>query len=821
MRHPTSAEWARINMLFDRLLDVPTAEREARLLSFEAGDYINRQVRAMLTAHGTIGLLDEPLVSPEPIDTGYSSLPPGAAVGAFRIGRLIGRGGMGEVYLAERTDGGFTQRVALKLLRPEAVGQMALFDGERHLLAQLEHPGIARLIDGGLAPDGRPFMALEYVEGEPIAQYCAAHHATLDRRVVLMLEICDAVSFAHSRLIVHRDIKPANVLVDTSGRARLLDFGVAKLIDGVVRSDATTQPMLTPGYAAPEQLRRGATTVAADVYALGGLLYELLTGQGAWHRGGSALPATLMRIGDAEPELPSKAAARAETPPVPPFRIKGDLDAIIAKAMRHDPDDRYPSVASLASDLRRYRRYEPVEARRAGLGYQFRRFVRRHQAASLASAIGLLVLLAGASGIAWQAHKAAVERDIARSSARRAEAVNQAMSLMFRNAQDFGKGGSASAHDLLDDSAARLVGSFGDRSPDTAPVVSALAELYLQIDDVTGAQSLLSSALEKGVGRDDPAAHARLLMDLGTVEGATGKLDEAKANLAKADTYWATDPERFRKERLEAAAAHAQILRQEGKRDEAIEILTASLPEAEIAYSDNPRTLLIRYNNLAVHLAEANRLDELDAILKRAEAVVRQNHQERSPIALALIQLRGGWYARNDRPEEALAAFMRAAAIRRELYGPSRFLATDLLQVGRTLVTLGRVEAALPILIEAQAMARRYTGPASPGTIMAGISIGEAYGRLGKAPDARAALAAIQPALAPLGPKSILLGAYLRARVWADLADRDYGGANADLTSAERIFAALGPAAEPYIKSIPALRTAIAARARAHSVTAR
>lgn len=815
LRRPNPTEWASIHALFDRIVDQPPQQQERALTGADADPYVTQRVRAMLAAHSTQGVLDT--LNDQPFDggdLGYSSLAEGAIVGAFRIIRLIGRGGMGEVYLAERSGDSFVQRVALKLLRPEAASRMALFDAERRTLAGLEHPGIARLIDGGLAPDGRPFMAIEYVEGQPITTWCTGHGASLDDRLRLVLELCDALTYAHGQLVIHRDLKPANILVDKDGRARLLDFGVAKLIDdalGDTPADArTTQALLTPDYAAPEQFRHGRISVATDIYALGAVLFELLAGTGAWAGDGGRLPTALKRVVDHEPEPASRVAARNPHPPVPPARLAGDLDAIIAKAMRTAPQDRYASVASMADDIRRHLRFEPVQARKGSFGYQLRRFARRHRGAAIASVATVLALVAGASGIAWQAHKAAVERDIAKAAARRAEAVNNAVSLMFRNAQEFGRGRDASAHDLLDDSAARLIQSFGEDSRDTASIVAALGQLYIQIDDATGAESLLSTALAKGVGRTDPAGRARLQMDLGTVEGATGKLDEAGGYLDAADKVWARDPERYAKERMEAIAARAQIMRQKGDRDAAIKLLTDSLPDAEKAYADDPRALLIRYNNLAVHLVEANKLDALDAVLKRAEAVSRRFHQEQTPIAIALMQLRGGWYSRSDRQAEALATFERGAALRRKLYGPSRMLSTDLLQVGRSMAALGQPAKALPILQEADAMAREYTGPTAPVTIMTGITLGETYGRLGKVAEGRAALAAVEPALQPLGQTGILYGAWLRARVQVDEAAGDYAKAAADLDAAEKIFAALGDSATPYSKSIAGLRTDLA-----------
>lgn len=819
MRQPTNAEWTLISQTFDGLVGGTAVRRRPTLDSMALDPFVRDRVAAMLTAHDRVGVLDAPTGMSPPNDelTGYSSLLPGALIGPFRIERLIGRGGMGEIYLAERRDGGFDQRVALKLLRPEAAGRMDLFDAERRLLAGLEYPGIARIIDGGLAPDGRPYMALEYVDGQAITTWCTARGAGAEQRLRLMLEVCDAVSYAHGRLVIHRDLKPANVLVDQAGRVRLLDFGIAKIIDDAAPEQTLTQAILTPDFAAPEQFRRDPATVATDIYALGGLLYELLAGVGAWRRGGSGASGLARMISD-DPPLPSKAAigtgANTANPPVAAGRIAGDLDAIVAKAMRHDPDARYASVATLADDIRRHLAFEPVQARRGTFGYQLRRFVRRHRAATTAAAAAVLALVAGVVGIAWQARLVAAERDIARAQARRAEAVNEAVALMFRNAQEDGKGGSTSAKDLLAGSAARLVQSFGTHAPDTAPVVIALAELDLEVNDVVGAQTLLSTALAKGVGRDDPVAYARLQSTLGTVEGATGQLDEATRLLDAGDRMWRTDPARFRKDRLEAGAARAQILRQQGQRDAAIALLTRQLPEAEAEYADDPRSLLIRYNNLAVHLVEANRLNELDAVLKRGERVVRQFHQERSRMALSLLQLRGGWYARRDDPTAALAIFEQAAGQRRAIYGPSMALSADLMQVGRTLLNLGRVDRALPVLTEAHAMAIQYTGATAPVTLMAAMTLSEAHAQQGNVQAARALLRSVEPGLAPLGNANILYGAYLAARSHLEQAEGKLVPAQADLDAAAAVFTALGPAAEPFSKDIPRRRADLA-KARA------
>ncbi|WP_029934685.1 serine/threonine-protein kinase [Sphingomonas sp. UNC305MFCol5.2] len=813
MRQPTSSEWATIRDAFDRLVEKSEGREEA-LDAMALDPFVRERVRAMLEAHGRSGLFESTSADRAPAPVEYSSLNAGDSVGAFRIVRLIGRGGTGEVYFAERSGAGFAQHVALKLLRPEATERLAQFDAERRMLAGLEHPGIARLIDGGVARDGRPYIALEYVEGEPITTWCAGRHARIEERLRLMLEVCDAVSYAHSRLIVHRDLKPANIMVDDGGRVRLLDFGIAKILDEAAPGQTLTQAMLTPDYAAPEQFRRDQATVATDVYALGGVLYELLAGEGAWRRPGGTSSSELTRMINDEPEPPSRAAVRQGRSPVPASRIAGDLDAIVLKAMRHEPATRYASVATLADDIRRHLRFEPVQARRGTFGYQLRRFVRRHRGATAAAAAIMLALIAGAGAFAFQAHRVAAERDLARAQARKAEAVNEAVSLMFRNAQDFGKGGSESAKELLNDSAARLIQSFGRHSPETAPVVVALAELYLQVNDIVGAQTLLATALEKGVGNDDPAAKARLEMTLGTVEGATGKLDEATRLLDNADAIFASDPDRYRKERLESGAARAQILRQRGRRDEAIAILNRQLPEAEAEYAGDPRKLLIRYNNLGVHLVEASRLDELDAILKRGERVVVRFGQERTPMAISLLQLRGGWYARKDDHPAALATFEKAAELRRALYGPSMALSADLLQVGRTRLGLGQVDKAMPILVEAHDMAVQFAGATAPVTLMTAMTLAEGYAHQREPARAQALLASAEPGLKPLGTKGILYGVYLRARSQVDQAQGRFDEAARDLDAAEVLFRTLGAPADPFTRSIPGLRSALA-RARA------
>lgn len=432
----SKSDWTRALALFDALVDMPESERETQLSRARDTASIIAQARELLFANDQVGVLDKKAVESPP--TPYSSLEPGTDIGGFVIDRLIGRGGMGEVYEAHRQDRSFSQRVALKMLRPEAADQGSQFDRERRLLAGLEHPGIARLIDGGIAPDSRPYMAMEFVEGQPIDRYCASSGAGLHRRLELIEQACAILSFAHARLIIHRDIKPSNIMVDTEGRVRLLDFGIAKLLhDAAPQTIAITQPMATPAYASPEQLNNETATISADIYSLGAVLYELLTGKGPWQVGDNALPSLMLRIVRDTPPTPSQAAEPGN--PVPKAQIRGDLDAIVMKALRDDPADRYGTITELADDIRRYLENRPVKARVGSNRYRLSRFVKRNRWAVAAASTAILSILLGAGGIAWQARQTAIQRDTALAEARRSESVNSMLTAMLRDTRTVNK----------------------------------------------------------------------------------------------------------------------------------------------------------------------------------------------------------------------------------------------------------------------------------------------------------------------------------------------------------------------------------------------
>ncbi len=401
--------WDRIHDLFHRALELDADGRAEFLATIAATDpAVADEVRSLLAAHEESGeFLDQSPTLPR-----ERTLGPGDRLGPYRIVEEIGHGGMGVVFRATRDDENFTKDVAIKLIDPGMRSGEILkrFRAERQILAMLDHPNIARLIDGGTAPDGGPYLVMEYVVGRSLLDYCDALGLSVERRITLFLSVCDAVQFAHQRLVVHRDLKSDNILVTEDGSPRLLDFGIATLLatEGGPAAATGTAPMhrmLTPDYASPEQIRGEPAAVSSDVYSLGVILYELLTGARPL-RFTTRTPEEILRVvTQVEPARPSTAVTRSpggeaalrrgETTQHLRRRLSGDLDYIALKALEKDPARRYGSVDQLAQDIRRHLDGRPVLARGASTAYRMSRFVRRHRAALLATALVAAALIAG------------------------------------------------------------------------------------------------------------------------------------------------------------------------------------------------------------------------------------------------------------------------------------------------------------------------------------------------------------------------------------------------------------------------------------------
>ena len=759
----------------------------------------------MLDAAVTPGILDgaPPPLSVTPAKE-YSSIAAGALIGAFTIDKLLARGGMGEVYLAHRTATDFEQRVALKILRAEAAGQEALFERERRLLARLEHRGIARLIDGGLAPDGRAFMAMEFIDGEPIDAWCVRNDADLDARLRLFCEMCDAVAYAHANFVVHLDLKPSNILVDSTGSVRLLDFGIAKLLDETAVIPAATQAMLTPDYAAPEQLEGEPATVVTDVYALGVILFELVTGTSPWRRGSTSAPATIRRILYDDPPVPSEVMGQQSK--IARSRITGDIDAIILKALRRTPADRYRSVDALGEDVRRHQSMLPVRAREGAIGYRVGRFVRRYRWAVGASAAALCALMIGAGGIAWQARETAIERDQARSEAGRSEAIIRMLTLMFRES---GSGEEVSVKQMLDRAAKQVVDST-DKTAKSATLVTAIADLYVNIDDPAGADVLLHAALDKGVGANDAVATAQMKLRYASTAAALGRTEGIGPMADQADAVFKTDPARFRKERLELISARAQLARRTGDYDGAIRLLSDSLPEADRVYTEDRRELFTRYNNLLVYMVEANQLDAMPVVFAQADAAFLRTGETGGMQELGITQLKGVWLSKRNDFKGAERIFQQVSRKRLALFGKSAALAVDLLQLGRAQLALGKFHEARATLNDAQPMAKEFLGDVAPPTLFISLGLAEAMAETGDITGAAQQLSQIAVKIAEIKKIGLIHGAFTRTQAILFLRQGRIEEARRELDRAEKIFTELGSPGKSYLAAFPTLRARIA-----------
>jgi eukaryotic-like serine/threonine-protein kinase len=402
-------EWYRIKDLFGTALRLPAAERSSFLAVQADATRILDEVRSLLTTYEDCPEFLEGVTPQLPSAAPEDAAAPlaGRRIGSWELVREIGRGGMGIVWEARRADAEYEQRAAVKLLPVSLLSQQYIlrFRDERQILARLNHPGIARLLDGGTMEDGSPFLVMEYVEGTALDAWCDRQHSSLRERVQLFLDVCAAVEYAHRHLVIHRDLKPANILVTPEGGPKLLDFGIAKLIETDGAASHATTRLLTPEFASPEQLRGDAVTTSSDVFSLGVLLYFLLTGRKPFTAAEADTLEVVRAICEEDPPAPS-AAANA-------FRreLRGELDAITLEALRKDPEERYPSARALADDVRAWLDGRPVSAVRPPWWRRSAKFVRRHKTQSVALAVAVVSLLAGSGLSLWQASVAHRQRE--------------------------------------------------------------------------------------------------------------------------------------------------------------------------------------------------------------------------------------------------------------------------------------------------------------------------------------------------------------------------------------------------------------------------
>ena len=735
--------WRALSPYLDEALALTRDRRATWLAAIGARDAaLGADLESLLAEHEALqesGFMERALPLGQQSDDTPSL--EGQIVGAYRLNSLIGQGGMGSVWLAERCDGRFEGRVAVKLLNIALVGRDGeeRFRREGNFLAKVTHPHIARLIDAGVSAVGQPYLVLEHVNGQPIDRYCDEQAKGIEERIRLFLDVLEAVAHAHANLIVHRDIKPANVLVSVDGEVKLLDFGIAKLITGdaqwggsrVVEAGALTREggtPLTPEYAAPEQLAQGQVTTATDVYALGVLLYVLLSGQ---HPVGDAVrsPLTLMRaIVEVEPRRMSDAvvsrtetadalahhAARCHTT-VGRLRraLRGDLDTIVAKALKKNAAERYGSVTALADDLRRYLRREPISARPDTLRYRATRFVRRH-VRSVAAATVAVLMLGGLT--AFYTARLTTERDRAQREAVKAARVSETLTGLLMGADPIANRATAdglTVRGLLDGAAERVQKELVDQPDAQAEIFTVIGRMYRRLGTYDKAQHLLERALIAGqaaFGPEHPGV-AQTLNDLGALAAEKGDYKTAAASLESALSMRRRiyGPEHTNV--ADTLAELGRIYQDQGLNDRAEPLHREALAIRRKALGDQHGETAVSLSDLASVLRLRGDLEGAEMLLRQSLEVHRKTRGGAHAMTATTLHDVALVTAAKGDVASAESLFRRAMDTHRKALGESHpLVAVTLNSLSRILRDQGRYDEAAAALEAALAIARPALG---------------------------------------------------------------------------------------------------------------
>jgi eukaryotic-like serine/threonine-protein kinase len=820
MNSANRENWQCLSRWLDELLNLPEEQRESRLTELDCDSRTREELGQLLVAarRSSHFLEHSPRIHAVPA---AQLISPGTRIGAYRIDAFLARGGMGEVYRARRADGQFEKPVAFKLARGESPLGAARFHNERQILATLEHPGIARLIDGGLTHDGRPYMVMELVEGSDILSYCRTYQLGLEQRLSLFKQVCEAAEYAHRHLVVHCDLKPNNILVTDEGRVKLLDFGIAKLLStSATPQEQVTLAMMTPDFAAPEQLEGKPATTATDIYSLGVLLYHLLSGSAPWDLRKLPLPAALQRLLHTQPEPLSRAAQANTRSPVPAKLLAGDLDAIVAKALRSEPDARYISCLALWHDLQCHLSHRPVLARGDARGYLVRRFMRRNRLWVGATAAIFMSLITGMAGTLWQArearekaHQSEVARDRALAEASRVQSVVDYLDLMFGAAAENPGSRSLSAKEMLDASADQLVRRFADKPAEQARVLQTLGDLYLTLHDYEGAAPVLSRFLDSRDAGANPEARAHIQFDLASVEFNRGNVDSAQRLLSEAQSFWAHDPERYHGQIIHSRSIEAQIQAGRGDLAAAVQTLRGALNQSTALNGETAEDTMTLAGDLGVILMLDNQLQEADQLMTRAWRVLQTAGRERSEEGMTLLNnIAVNAIHRNDLPR-AEKLLRQVIDLRKQSFGPSAALAMQENNLAKVLLRSARPHEAIPWLQEALPMSQRFSGDHSQDTVRVSQTAAEAQLTV---QDIRAAEPLVQisvdGARAAFGEQSPIYGNGLTLLARLRLLQHRTDEAKRLADAASRTLSAAGDVGKYYLPQLQELQAMIATR---------
>lgn len=701
---------------------------------------------------------------------GDIELPEQDQIGAFKLLRLIGRGGMGAVYLAERADKQYEQRVALKIL-PFGVGGKDARDrffAERQILARLVHPNIARLLDGGITEQGTPYFVMDFVEGEPLDVYCDTHRLGLSARLALFCDVCEAVQFAHRNLIVHRDLKPANVLVEKPGNVKLLDFGIAKALaaepDNALMTRTGVLPMSSL-YASPEMLRRETITTSSDVYALGVILYELLVGRHPYGLSNDASgPELWHSICELDPIAPGKAAlqdnaaeARANSRGMTPKRLAqslaGDLDTIVAKAMQKDPEQRYGSVEQLVADIRRHLNGLPVLAKPPTAMYRLQKFVARRKGL-VAAGIAALVFV-GAT--LYQSNRATEEAERANREAEVAREVSDFLVSVFEVAGPARSRGEAiTARELLDNGAEQLAGDAVADPEVAARLKSTIAHVYTQLAAYKEAEALFEDALrlQRLHLGDEHTETLQTLTRIGLMYQDLGRFDEAEEMLAETFTAQQRILGKDHADALATMRNLAIVHAQQGDYAGAIELGVTLVDSCRRAFgAADPRTLR-NSGTLAVFHKLAGDWNLAESLYQEVLMAVQSQSDGNDPMEFSVMQNLADLYSDQSRYDEAEPLYEQAMAGMRRVYGDDHPNVTRItVNFANMNLGIGDYEKAESLYSEALDVQRATLGEHHFETLNGKMKLGELYTKQGRFDDAeRILIDALEGHRESLGP---------------------------------------------------------------------
>lgn len=768
----------RLDALFEELLELAEGEeREARLRAVRAEEpELEASLRRLLRHAedppaspldgGLAGLWERP---GDPRDLGESAGPAPQMVGPWRLVREVGRGGMGTVYLGHRDDGEFHQEAAIKLVRAGVEDREILrrFELERQILAELRHPNIAQLLDGGRTAEGHPYFAMEYVRGRAIDRYCDEGRLTVPERLELFCQVAKAVEHAHRRLVIHRDLKPSNIVVTDEGQVKLLDFGIAKLLGSRPRDaqpmTATVLRVLTPEYASPEQIRGEVITTSSDVYQLGLLLYELLTGQRVQRLRSRTMGELERSVLEDEPTRPSQwvtsvradpsaAWSRRTQPEALARKLDGDLDNLVMLALRKEPERRYASVSQLRDDIERHLQGLPISARAPTLGYRLGKFLRRHALAATAAAVFVLLLVGYAVTATIQGREIRRERDRAEVEAARAKRVTGFLASTFEAADPYrNRGDELTARELLEAGAAAARTELAGEPEVLSEMLVVLGSVSSSLGSYERAEELLTEGLDlaRELHPGDHAEVARAEIELSQVLSERGNSQRAvelarealgtyrrlhrEAHPQIADGLAALAAAELFDGNLEGAE---ELFREEVALRESLGLRDASLAtalnnlgstmlragRAEEAAEQHRRALALRrflfppehpdvaesLNNLAVALRRQHRLDEAEPLYREALEIRRRVFGDRHVRVANTLNNLGELLRRQGRLAEAEAILGEALEIRREVLGEEHAnVAFSLQSLGLVALDRNQRSLARERLTAALAMMRR------------------------------------------------------------------------------------------------------------------